>query len=202
MYFRPCGAHLSNMFLVLSKVGAFAIALMTVLHSFTLDDVFDSAAQIATTASTAIGSCQTILQVLLILMRLAQLVPKLRRKLLDMLRTRKAGQEEVPGEQDDVESCRLDAPLIEPGAATRGGDVTRLPTAPLMVSLAEESSRKGQMMIEVRRIQAAVEHRHAQFKCLIAARHPETPRLERLALLVRAACLESLGQIQAVTANV
>ena len=191
--FRPCGAFLSNMFLVLSKVGAFAIALMTLLHIVTLDNVFDSAAQMATTVSTATGSCQTIVQVLLILLSLPQVLLKLRRKLLDILRTPNAlaCQEEVQDDQDDIESCRLDALLMEPEVPSPAVDFSRFPNVPRTVSLAEESSRKYQMMIEARRTQAAVEHRHVQLKCLIAASHPATPQSERLALLVRAACQES-----------
>ena len=184
IYFRPCGAYLSNMFLVLSKVGAFAVALMTLLHNFTLDDVFDSAAQIATTVSTAIGSCQTIVQVLLILMSLPQVLLKLRRRLLDILRAPKAGQEDILGGEEDIESNRLDVLLAEPEVAPLAADFT--PSR--MVSLSEESSRKDQMMIESRKIQAAVGRRHVQFKCVIAASHPATAQSERLALLVRAAC--------------
>ena len=175
IYFRPCGAFLSNLFLVLSKVGAFAIALMILLHSFTLDDAFNSAAQIATTTSTAIGSCQTIVQVLLILLSLTHLLPKLRRKLFAILRrTPKAGQDEVVLDQ----SCRFDALLTEPELITPASYFTRLPISTL---------RRDQS----RRIQAIARQRHLQLKCLIAASHPATPQSDRLAQLVRAACQAS-----------
>ena len=193
IYFRPCGAYLSNMFLILLKVGALAVAFMLLLQAFTLDDVFDSAAQIVTTISTAIGSCQTLVQVLLILLRLPRLLPKLRRKLLDMLTTSKSrGLQEIIEPSDDATNdVRLDT---WPQAVVAALDNRRTPIAPRMIEAnAEESPpREDQMMPEVRKIQAAVGRRHVQLKFVIAASHPATTQRDRLALLVRAACQESI----------
>ena len=64
-YARPCGAVLSNVFLVLSKLGSFIISCLILLHAMTLDDVFASAADLATTLCTALCAIQVLLQVLI-----------------------------------------------------------------------------------------------------------------------------------------
>ena len=88
--------------------------------------------------------------------------------LLPMLRkTPTAGQEEVLDVEDDIGNSRNDALLIEPVVAADMGDFSRFRLAPLTVSLAEESSRNDQTMIEARRIQAAVEQRRATQSCTI-----------------------------------
>ena len=192
IYFRPCGAFLSNVFLIFSKMGAFAVALMILLHSFTLNDAFSSAAEIATTVSTAIGSCQTLVQVLLIVLRLVQLLPKLRRKLLDILTTSKTSQQERRlDDADDFDRARLDelSELVVPAVVTQPD----FPLASRMVNPAEVSKQNWkETVVEAKRIQAAVERRHVQLKCLIGALHPATPQQDRLASLVRAACDESI----------
>ena len=67
-WLRPCGAVFSNMFLVLSKLSSFIIGLFVLLHALTLDDVFSSYAEMATAISTAIGTCQTALQLVMMLL--------------------------------------------------------------------------------------------------------------------------------------
>ena len=64
VWYRPCGAHTSNMFLVASKLFALIVALMTLLNTVTLDDTYATAAQAVTSIATAVGSCQTLIQVL------------------------------------------------------------------------------------------------------------------------------------------
>ena len=64
VYFRPCGAILSNVFLVLSKLGAFLIAMLVLLHALTLDDGFASSAEVVTSVSIAIATFQTLVQIL------------------------------------------------------------------------------------------------------------------------------------------
>ena len=61
-FFRPCGATLSNVFLVLSKFFSLVISLFTLLHTATLDDSMKDAAQIATTTATMLSSLQTAIQ--------------------------------------------------------------------------------------------------------------------------------------------
>ena len=63
-YFRPCGAVLSNVFLLLSKLGALLISSLLLFHSLTLNDGFAQAAQVATSVSTAIATAQVIVQLI------------------------------------------------------------------------------------------------------------------------------------------
>ena len=64
VYFRPCGAFFSNLFLIMSKLGAFIVAFFILLDTLTLNDAFSTAAQIAMTVSTIIASCQTLVAVI------------------------------------------------------------------------------------------------------------------------------------------
>ena len=86
IYFRPCGAYFSNMFLLLSKIGAFLISLCILMNTLTMSDLFLSAANIVTSLSTLVGSCQSLVQVAMTFIPLFQ---KLRRKLLEVLRRRR-----------------------------------------------------------------------------------------------------------------
>ena len=63
VYFRPCGAVLSNVFLVLSKLGAVVISLLLLLRALTLDERFAQAAQVVTSISTAIATAQVVAQI-------------------------------------------------------------------------------------------------------------------------------------------
>ena len=61
-FFHPCGATLSNVFLVLSKFFSLVISLFTLLHTETLDDSMNDVAQLATTTATMLSSLQTVIQ--------------------------------------------------------------------------------------------------------------------------------------------
>ena len=63
IYFRPCGAVLSNVFLVLSKLGTCIISALVLLHAITLEQRFAQSAQAVTSISTAIATFQSVLQI-------------------------------------------------------------------------------------------------------------------------------------------
>ena len=63
IYFRPCGAVLSNVFLVLSKLGTCIISALVLLHAMTLEERFAQSAQAVTSTSTAIATFQSVLQI-------------------------------------------------------------------------------------------------------------------------------------------
>ena len=61
-FFRPCGAALSNAFLVMSKLSSLVLTVLIVLQTMTTADT-SAAAQSVTTISTAVSSIQTAVQV-------------------------------------------------------------------------------------------------------------------------------------------
>ena len=66
-YFRPCGAILSNVFLVASKAASFLIALCMLLHALTFNDNLASAANTITAVASFISGFQTACQLLVAL---------------------------------------------------------------------------------------------------------------------------------------
>ena len=64
VYFRPCGADLSNIFLIVLKFGSLATAVLVLMHALTLNSSFVMAAEGVTSVMTGLSTLQTILQVL------------------------------------------------------------------------------------------------------------------------------------------
>jgi hypothetical protein len=62
-YFRPCGARLGNVFLLLSKLGAFTTAALNLAAILTDNEALSGASESVTAAFTAIAAAQTVLDV-------------------------------------------------------------------------------------------------------------------------------------------
>jgi hypothetical protein len=70
-YFRPCGARLGNVFLLLSKLGAFTTAALNLAAILQDDEALSDASESVTAAFTAIATAQTVLDVACQLLALA-----------------------------------------------------------------------------------------------------------------------------------
>ena len=163
VYFRPCGAALSNVFLLLSKLGASLISLLVLLHSITLVEAFAQAAEVATSVSTAVASVQLVAQVIAALLLSQTCSPS---SLLRAFRKSNAA-----GRRDEPEPP-LDLSL---------GGITERGMADVVV---ENRFREfaGQT--------ASAISRREVMQQLMTAADPRTPRNERLFWLLRAAIAE------------
>ena len=192
VYFRPCGAILSNVFLILSKLGAFVIAVLLLLHSLTLSVGFASGAEFATNILTDIATVQTVVQIVtaVLLMNTSSLhsllrwLRRSRHQHADHPATSQAGDNDLPpGDQIDNGDLLFNANLkgsLESQAVERidadyeGKDGDEYKTWKLRVlGGASGSLRRRDVM----------EH-------LIVAVDGRTTKLERLDRLVRAAALQ------------
>ena len=174
-YFRPCGAYLSNAFLILSKVCSFAVAMMVLLQSMTLDDTFDSAAQMIAAISTGIGSCQVLVQVLLVALNVMHLLPRFWGKIVK-LATKQNGRgcsNDGPSSTDQIVNLLecSHATSIMDESPTRGGSIQRADR-----QHSPDDLLRTHLMI------------NAQLRSLVDAVKPTTPCKYRLTLLVQAAC--------------
>ena len=161
VYFRPCGAALSNVFLLLSKLGASLISLLVLLHSITLVEAFAQAAEVATSVSTAVASLQVVVQVLLFL----STSPLYRWFQRAFRKSNAAGRRDEP----------------EPPLDLSLGGITERGMADVVV---ENRFREfaGQT--------ASAISRREVMQQLMTAADPRTPRNERLFWLLRAAIAE------------
>ena len=176
-YFRPCGALFSNVFLVLSKLAAFVVSSLVLVHSLTLDDNFANWAEIATSLATAIATAQTLIQIITAVLQINTPTHSVSR-LLRLFR--KSKQHAAVSRRQDKEQCDPDARMRL--------DVN---TGKLLVAAGDE--QEEEQLRGIMGPAGGAAERRAVMEHLIRAMDPKVPRLDRLDCLLRAAA----GQAQA-----
>ena len=165
-FFRPCGALLSNFFLVVSKATSTGIILCQLLSSLTLNVAFASAAEVVAAASTIVASLQTLMLVVNAVVLLALMLPSLRKNFASLFTRKRDGEE--PGRAGEKERSNLrDLPPVR-------NDATHLQTAKHRVVRLNDLSSGSLQQQRVMR-------------CVYSALSPSAPRHVRLQLLVEAA---------------
>ena len=160
VYFRPCGAILSNVFLIASKTGAFVMSLCILLRAVTLNPWFTAAADSVAAASTVVSSVQSAVQVVaaavLLVPDLTSLTSRIQQKLL--------WRGEVDQEVDEEPKKRMTKPVLVKTDDPRTLYVKRI----------------NQEAAGAREVQVAM-------RSVMAAADPRLPRHEQLRLLIEAA---------------
>jgi hypothetical protein len=173
-YVKPFGAPLGNVFLILSKVFAFVVALLVVI-----DEGLGPVAEFVTAVATAVGTCEILLSIFILLFSLR---PQLARAASAFLRPLAAhGEDEAPAQVE------LEDLFIRPIDDDR--DHPLAPAAPIPLPTerrdglecpAPDANRKTQLWYEVVGKLLARE--------LLAAGRMPPPRDSPLHAIVLAAC--------------
>ena len=176
VYFRPCGAVLSNFFLVLSKLGALIISSLLLLHALTLDEEFGQAAEVMTSVSTAIATVQVVAQIMTAVL-LAVSASAATSSAWSRLLYRAFRKLKVADRESHAQTC-YDEPE---------------PTSEVLLSVVADKERAvEQLDRENRALMLAGQFagamcRRLVMQKLIRAADPSTPREERLYRLIEAA---------------
>ena len=65
LFFRPCGSHMANFFLIASKFGSFITALLVLVHAESGDETASEGGQFATAGFAFVSSIQSVVQLVL-----------------------------------------------------------------------------------------------------------------------------------------
>ena len=181
-YFRPCGAILSNVFLVASKAASFLIALCMLLHALTFNDNLASAANTITVVATIVSSVQTVVQLLALIFTLA---PSFAQLSLSSIRRMISRWARLQSSSRQFRGLVVPKPIDIPRHAD---EVTRNEQ---FFQDETMTQRQAFLLTSPHQTLASVQQQNVSLSLLIAAAQPQCPRSTRLALLVEAACLAS-----------
>ena len=167
VYFRPCGAILSNVFLVASKLGAAVISALVLLHALTVNNTFSHGADVATSVATTIATGQVVVQLCTALLLVGSPTQLLSRFIRVFRKSKVAAKARTVG-REDTTNFPLEIPLAEED------------------DKAEEGHWNIRIEAIAQQVAGATSRREAMLQ-LIRAADPNTHRDERLCWLLQAA---------------